>query len=462
MTMLPYSLRSFIELAEYQSRQGKSLSRIVPNVQSAVQDLQELRNSYWEEIRHIDEDSAERAIARKAYVENRTALRLTRDAMLEEALQGALIQFQDDLVAESFTWGLAEGKSLGTRQTYQTSQKLEVSFPAKQASVVMRNVSGTLMSSRNSIVRALKQALAKKYTHAIYRLDIKSFFASIPHEILITMVGEVRSLDPITVTLIKQLLREYAVLTGASVGVPQGVGLSSHLAEFYLSNFDRVMRSFPGVLFYARYVDDIIFVLKDEETLNRTVLRSGSLLEELGLRVNDSEGKLSHIVAGQNGDYPDNEVIEYLGYQFSRVGGALVTGLTQKRFERRLKRLQDAFDQWLMKDPTRKTANLGDEGLLVDRVRFLAGNTALVNSKNNVAIGIYFSNSSLDRGAEELKELDRCLNSLIRDHRTRMSSQTLKKLRKLSFEKALHERTFIRFKQKRIEQIKMCWHEGEL
>lgn len=461
MKTSPYSLRSFIDLAEHESRQGKSLSRIVPNVQTAVQDLQELRKSYWEKIRYIDEDSNERALARTTYVEERNALRLARDAILEGALQDSLARFQHALVSESFTWDLTEGKRIGQRQTYQISHKLETSFPAKQASAVMRNVSGTLMASRNSIVRALKQSLAKNYMHAIYRFDIKSFFASIPHESLIGMIDDVRSLDPITVTLVKQLLQEYATLTGGNIGVPQGVGLSSQLAEFYLRNFDRVMRSFPGVLFYARYVDDIIFVIKDEETLKSAVLRSGHLLAELGLEINHSEGKFSHIVTSKTGDYPDNEALEYLGYQFRRVDGQLVTSLTKKRFERRVKRLNDAFDHWLLKDPIRKTANSGDEGLLVDRVRFLAGNTALLNSKNNVAIGIYFSNSSLDRGAKELKDLDRNLQSLVTMHKTRMSNETREKLRKISFEKSFNERTFIRFKQKRIEQIKMCWQEVE-
>jgi hypothetical protein len=460
VTTHSYSFRSFVELAERESRHGKDLAEVVPGVAAAVKELRNLRDAYWDEVRSLEKDSEERATARNKYLEERLELRKNRDNALEESLQKALNSFQAALAERSFSWGLAEGPLVGDRQTYQTSSDLDVAFPGREAAAVLRETNGTLMVGRNSIVRALKHSLLKRYTHAVYRLDIKSFFASIPHGKLLSRIAEVRSLDRITNELVSQFLREYEALKGVPVGIPQGVGLSSQLAELYLDDLDRAMRSYPGVLFYSRYVDDIILVLEGKEVRDQIAEEINRLLSDLDLEVNKTYEKFSNIVADSEGNYAAGEFIEYLGYRFTRINGKLVTGLTERRAERRKKRLQAAFDQWLSKDPTRKTANSGNEGLLVDRVRFLAGNTALKNSKDNVAVGIYFSNSALDTDAQELKDLDDLLSSLIRANRSRTSPLLLARLRSISFERSFRERTFIRFNQKRLEQIVQCWREG--
>ena len=457
MGTFPYSLRSFTALAERESRRGKGISHLVPSTKPAVAELRDLREAYKLEVADLDLDSPERLAARERYQEKRIALRRNLDNVLEETLQNSLNHFQSALFNRSFEWGLEKGPLLGERQTYRIGSNLDIAFPGREAAAILRETSETLMVGRNSIVRALKHSLMKRYTHAVYRLDIKSFFESIPHKKLLSRIEEIRSLDWITVELVELLLREYEALKGEPVGIPQGVGISSPLAELYLNDFDRAMRSFPGVLFYARYVDDIILVLEGEENCNQVARKIDLLLSDLDLEVNKSDEKFANIVADSEGNYQTDEYVEYLGYKFIRSNGQLVTGLTDKRSLKRKIRLQTAFDQWLSKDPTRKTANSGDEGLLMDRIRFLSGNTSLKNSKDNVAVGIYFSNSSLDSDAQELKELDDLLSSLIAANRSRMSPLLQKRLRAVSFARSFRERTFVRFKQKRLEQIVQCW-----
>ena len=45
-------------------------------------------------------------------------------------------------------------------------------------------------------------------------------------------------------------------------GIPRGCAISSLLSEFYLSKIDELLRhTLPGIVFLARYVDDIIIVV---------------------------------------------------------------------------------------------------------------------------------------------------------------------------------------------------------
>lgn len=460
MASHPFSLRRFVDLAENESRHGKDLAKIVPGVASALKDLRGLRSAYWDEVRGLEPESAGRAAAREKYLEDRRELRMKRDEALESSLQVALDLFQTKLADKSFTWGLKEGPLLGKRQTYQIDPAIDVIFPNREATDLLREAVGTVMASRNGTVRALKHALQKRYAHAVYRIDIKAFFDSIPHTKLREKLGELEGVDQITRELVVTLLREYGELSGQMLGVPQGVGLSSQLAELYLRDFDKAMRSFPGVIFYARYVDDIILVLEGEGERADAEQEIDRLLRGLELEVNRADRKFTSFTSDQAGNYGSNSV-EYLGYKFTRKDGKLVTGLTESRAARRKKRLQAAFDLWLSKNPTRKTSNSGDEGLLIDRVRFLAGNTALKNSKANVAVGIYFSNSALDPDALELKDLDALLRDLVKTNKSRASPLLLKRLRAISFERSFNERTFIRFKQKRLEQIVQCWKEEQ-
>src|SRR5690606_17200506 len=101
--------------------------------------------------------------------------------------------------------------------------------------------------------------------------------------------------------------------------------------------------------------------------------------------------------------------------------------------------------------------NHGHNGLLLDRVRYLAGNTKLLNSKSNVAIGLYFSNSALDPDALELTELDASLNAFCERHASKMPTELRERLEAISFVDMFASRQCLRFRQKRIEQIVRIW-----
>ena len=80
---------------------------------------------------------------------------------------------------------------------------------------------------------------------------------------------------------------ENPILAGKS-GVPRGMNISATMSELYMRKFDRWIRSFDSVYFYARFVDDIIVFsnsLKDSLIL---IANLNSQLSELaeGLTIN--------------------------------------------------------------------------------------------------------------------------------------------------------------------------------
>lgn len=457
MTAKPYSLRSFKALAERDSRRGMDLSRTVPAVKDAVVALRARRESYLKEVTSLALGSPARLAARDQFRADRKGLRQSRDDALENALQETLIQFERTLEAGNFSFGLTQAVQLGDRQTYQISDALDVSFPAKQAASVIRDLRALEVQSRNGIVRALKEALGKRYAHAIYRLDITSFFDSIPHNELLKRLGSLKRLDSVTSTLVSRLLDEFTVLTGTTVGVPQGVGMSSHLADFYLHEFDRRMRATPGVLFYARYVDDMVLVLEDAAVLDSVKLEIDDELLKLGLTKHPA--KTVEIVTADNGDYPAGSALEYLGYRFTRANGILTTGLTGNRQQRRMRRLELTLQSWLDSCPDAANPNHGHDGMLIDRLRYLAGNTKLLNSKDNVAIGLFFSNSALDADASELIDLDAVLDEFRQNHTDKMSERLRVKMKAISFVEMFSQRPFYRLSPRKVQRVIQAWEE---
>ncbi|MGF3057579.1 antiviral reverse transcriptase Drt3a [Microbacterium sp. YY-01] len=457
MKAIPYTLRSFIELAENENRRGKDISRLDPDVRRATRTLRERRERFLAEIKRLERDDPARDEVRTAYREDRLELRRERDQAVEAAMHDALSRFEEQLSNDKFTFGLREGPKVGPKATptYRTDASLDIAYPAKQAADAVKRAARIDSSSRNSIIRALQETLDKKYLHAIYKVDVREFFESVPHRTLLQRLAAYPELDSVTSQLIRRLLHEYESIKGTDTGIPRGVGLSSHLAELYLSEFDSKLKTHPGVLFYARYVDDIVMVLESGTHLAEVKDLVASELGSLHLTLN--RDKTFELITDDAGDYPPDKEIEYLGYRFFRADGRLTTGLTVKRKARRSVRLEQALNAWLSTSPSAVDPNDGHNGLLVDRVRYLAGNTKLLNSKSNVAIGLYFSNSALTPDAAELAELDGILQAFLENHASKMPDKMSERMAQVSFVEMFASQTFLRFRQKRIEQIMNVW-----
>jgi len=459
MKTLPYTSKSFIYLAANEARKGDDPTRWNLDVEEQVKKLKLLREEYQINRKRFSDNSDRLSELRVEYVANRKKLRTLRDKSVQSAIDSVVDTLEEKLKTKTFLWGLEYGPTINGRVTFKSKRSIAQYLTSKQAEAVIRYEADLSPLSRNSIVRSLKDTISKQYAHAIIRLDIKNYFDSIDHKILLDMISNNGKIDSTSKYLVEQLLSEYNALTSNAKGLPQGIGLSSQLAEMYLSGFDKVIRTQPGVLYYARYVDDIVVVtetIQHASTINKQITK---ILNKLNLKKNPS--KSYKISVNSDGEYPKNKTLEYLGYRFNRPVGSkiLVTSLVKRRVDRRIHRLERAFEIWIQKNPDPLNPNTGNDGLLVNRVRYLAGNIKLHNSKSNVAVGIYYSNSALDPQSPQLVKLDKHLSNLITNNKVFMSSSLIKKLDDISFEEGFRNRNFMRFSQPKLDRITVCWRD---
>jgi RNA-directed DNA polymerase len=104
--------------------------------------------------------------------------------------------------------------------------------------------------------RAVAEAQAHCRRHRCYlKLDIRRFFDSIDHTIILGMLAG-RFKDPPLLRLFDRILDSYHVTTGK--GLPIGNLVSQHLANFYLGRFDHFVKEQLRVRSYLRYMDDFV------------------------------------------------------------------------------------------------------------------------------------------------------------------------------------------------------------
>lgn len=452
----PYTAKSFVSIAERDDRRGRAIGRLDASVSLAIQRLKKRRKQYLKAVDGLAAADPVRVQLRTDYRIDRDQLRRDRDEAVLSFVESVLEQLEEKLTSPPFVYGLHAGPVVGGKQTFDIERSAVVRFAVKEAALRLRVLADAEPPSRNSTIRALKNALKKPYAHTVLKIDIGSFFESIPHDKLLEKIAR---LDGVSFELVESLLGEFKAITGEAKGVPRGVGLSSQLAEVYLAGLDVALVGQPGVLFYSRYVDDIVVVCESDAVRDQVNDQLDDHLSTLGLSKNS--GKTKSVSADKKGDYPGDETIEYLGYSFRRSGGSLTTGLTDKRRSRRRARLALAFEHWDKTLPNAKWPNHGINGLLVDRVRFLAGNTRLANAKSNVAVGMFFSNSALDADSVELSQLDDDLDELIAEHGSKMPGKLRRRLEDISFAEWFRQKKFLRFKQTRMKQIVAVWEAGK-
>ena len=160
----------------------------------------------------------------------------------------------------------------------------EAFFAEKQ---IQRNIKYTYkvkQNDRDLIIPQLKSCLNNNYPMHVIRTDIKSFYEKINPDILMDKLNKNAILSLSSRKIIAKLLRSYKNLSNSELGIPRGVGISAYLSELYLKEFDIKVRNLDDIVYYARYVDDIILVVSPESKVSNQYyldLIQGFLSEEV-------------------------------------------------------------------------------------------------------------------------------------------------------------------------------------
>ena len=133
-----------------------------------------------------------------------------------------------------------------------------------------------------ALQRMLRTAHRNWQTPYVVKADIKSYFASIRHDVLFTAIERVVSCKD-TLDLWKRITTEYG---HDGVGLPVGALTSQLAANVMLDQLDHAMTDGAGIGRYVRYMDDFIIVAPDKTAAWRALNAAADTVAGLGLALN--------------------------------------------------------------------------------------------------------------------------------------------------------------------------------
>lgn len=145
----------------------------------------------------------------------------------------------------------------------------------------------------------------------VLKCDIRKFFASINHEILIDTLKDLISDDNI-IWLLSEVINSFEV--NARKGLPLGNLTSQLFANIYMDRFDKFVKHALKVRFYIRYADDFIFMSHDKNSLVELISKVKEFLRNnLDLELCESKTSLETVASGVDFlgwvHFPDHRVL---------------------------------------------------------------------------------------------------------------------------------------------------------
>lgn len=356
-------------------------------------------------------------------------------------------------------------------------------FAIKQLQFNVKKTFKVKQSSRHLILSQIKLLLNESNPKYVIRTDVSKFFESILQEKLFDKINENTLLSIQSKKFIRQILDEYNTKKDTTKididkGVPRGVGISSYLSELYMKDIDNQIKNMEDVVYYARYVDDIIVVISPKSPkknidnyfseIKKIVGRESLVLHEEGDKYNliDLSNKVN-----KNTHFS----FTYLGYkmhieQYLNENKMTVLktsfGLSEDKKNRIEERVLKSIDYFNKK--SKYDLKLARKNLILC-LHFLTTNTKLSGAKNRIKTGIYYSNDLLDSCSEkEISSLDNKLKgnwlSKIQPFTGLFADNTEKRkyinrikmniIAKCSFSKGFTEKTYHTFSKDDLRTIK--------
>ncbi|KKU94115.1 MAG: Retron-type reverse transcriptase [Candidatus Jorgensenbacteria bacterium GW2011_GWA1_48_13] len=131
----------------------------------------------------------------------------------------------------------------------------------------------------------------------VLKLDIRKFFASIDHEILIKILEEYIP-DQDIIWLLKKVIESF-YSTEPGKGLPLGNLTSQLLVNVYMNKFDQFVKHKFKAKYYVRYADDFVIVSKNGIWLESLIPRISEFLNrELKLKLHDDKIFIKTLASG--------------------------------------------------------------------------------------------------------------------------------------------------------------------
>ncbi|EMF4351995.1 RNA-directed DNA polymerase [Providencia rettgeri] len=328
----------------------------------------------------------------------------------------------------------------------------------------LKNIFNLRVKNRHSIIDELTIFLKESPEYSIIRADIKSFFESIDQFYLLKKIEENKSISHTNLNIISHLLNSYNLITGEKVGIPRGLEISSSLSEIFLLEFDREILKFNNIIYYGRFVDDIILIVDKSNDSNKIIEKS----LPSNLKLNKSKSQKIDLKEYCKHSSPIS--FSYLGYKFSFPTNSHPSNNKKKESFRSV--VITVSDNKLKKIKTCISKAFysfyknNDFDLLLDRLLFLSTNRTLISekSKKKIPTGIYFNYSKIN-DLSCFKNIDLFLKKTIFSHNIRsnkikkrnFNKVQINKLLKINFESSHRKITYKSFNINRLKDITRIW-----
>ena len=323
-----------------------------------------------------------------------------------------------------------------TKEVYTVENAPASYYAVKQ---LQRNINKTfkvIQADRNKIIKQIFNIASDGFPKIIIKTDIKSFYESIHQDKLFKKIENNTLLSPFSKKLIKRLFYEFEdkkdkTKIPLGKGVPRGIGISAYLSELYMRDIDNEIKALEDVIYYARYVDDIIVIIcpktesKKRDYLSEIRAIVSKNLLELKDGTDGEENKTQEIILFQNKNKNkkdfDSDEFKYLGYKFilKHFPKNCKTDLTIEISDNKIK--EKYIDRLAAIVPAYTTDAKYNEkearNIMFTRLKFLAGNFHLNNNKRNIKSGVFYSNRMLElnhNNYESLNTLNLELNKKIK------------------------------------------------
>lgn len=162
--------------------------------------------------------------------------------------------------------------------------------------------------STHTAARRIEELRKAGYVHAV-DLDIKNFFGSVDHDIMMRLVKRVVK-DRRVLGLIRGWLKAGVMHEGdirfETSGTPQGGTISPLLSNIYLTPFDLALQK-AGVR-HVRYADDVVMLCRTEEEAEAALLLARECLTRLKLCLSEEKTKVTNFREG----------FDFLGFRFRK------------------------------------------------------------------------------------------------------------------------------------------------
>lgn len=448
-----YSATNLGRIWERRTQAGEDLTHLFPDVAAARKSLRKFRSKSRTWLQESTQYPQLHMSMSKAIDNKLRELRRAERAAIIEALANLEVEIDGIIHRSELDLSLKECPPLNGKVVYGFNDTSPSAyFILRQAEVNIRKEFQLQGGSRQLMTEQAYRTLNGPEPVMGIKGDLKSFFESIPHDKLREEVNSRQHLSTTTKWLVSQVLDEFSLLTGRSSGLPRGISLSSTLAEIYALRFESLLPSPAGLLLRKRYVDDflIIWALGDESSQTDPMNEIRSAAERCGLEINLAK-TCKFARPGKSNKY--NSLANsffFLGYEFSLTDSGCVLDLSQDKLDRYKQRLRLSFDAC--------RAGLNSpraQAQLVERVRYLTGNTKLVNNKRHARVGLYYSNGLISGSTPRLTLLDQELRDLTTV--AALSEITTESLNAMSFMDSLEQKLHRSVSPRRMGYIVSPW-----